>query len=368
VINLIKILHYGLSNNRGGIETYLQKLYTNIDKSKYHFSFINHYGEDIYYYKGFKELGATFYDVVPRNKSIIRNKITLRQLFKNNHFDILHCHMNTLSYIEPILAALNNNCKVIIHSRSSNATNKIITKSLHMINSLLLPKEKIKKLAVSDEAGKWLFGKKSSYTVINNAVDTNKFRFNSKIRKKIRKKLGLKNKFVLGHVGTFLPVKNHSFIIDVFYELKKLKSDSKLLLIGDGYLKSEIVSKVEKLNLTKNIKFLGERENVNEILLAMDFFIFPSTFEGFGNALVEAQATGLPSLVSETISDEAIVLDSCKKMSLSKKPWEWAKFISQSNISCQRNLAYKSIQMAGLSIETEIKKIENVYYSLVNNQ
>ena len=119
MINLIKVLHYGISENRGGIETYLYKLWKNIDRTKFHFDFIDTNLGKPCFYDEFREMGSRFFKITPRKKSLYKNKKDLEKLFKEEKFDILHCHLNTFSYIEPIKIALKYKCKVIIHSRNS---------------------------------------------------------------------------------------------------------------------------------------------------------------------------------------------------------------------------------------------------------
>jgi len=363
---MIKILHYGISTNMGGIETYLLKIYKKIDKSKIHFDFIDMNVEKPCFYDEFKEMGSKFHKIVPRNKSIIKNFILLRKLFKDEKFDILHCHLNTLSYVLPIYLALEAGCKVIVHSRNSKVSKRLITRILHKINYILLPKKKIKLVAVSGLAGKWLFGKNTKVDIINNGIDIEKFRFNSASRNQIRTELECSNNFIVGHIGVFVDVKNHEYIIKVLEELIKVKTNTILVLIGTGPLKKRINDEVDLKNFSEKVIFLNQQVNIDKYLSAMDFLIFPSKFEGFPNVVLEAQTSGLPCLISDKITSEIILLDSCKQLSVSLSPKVWAqKIIQMSNNKYERKYVAQEIKKLGYSVEEEIEKIEKIYNTLL---
>ncbi|WP_226675674.1 glycosyltransferase [Rossellomorea aquimaris] len=362
---MIRILHYGLSSNRGGIETYLNKLWNNIDRSTFKFDFIDTNIEKPCFYDEFKGLGSNFYKITHRNISISKNKRDLENLFKQESFDILHCHLNTLSYIEPVLIALNHGCEVIVHSRSSGASNSLVTNLLHYYHSIVLPKNKIKKVAVSNLAGKWLFGKTTNFQTINNGVDINKFKFNSDNRERLRRELNIEDKFVVGNVGAFLPAKNHGFILKIFKELIQIKPEAILLLIGTGPLKKEVQNLVYEMNLQEKVYFLGIREDIPELLSAMDFFLFPSIFEGFPNAVLEAQTSGLPCLISDVITDEVVLSKECIRLPLNLPTENWVNNILNFNMFSNRDQGSIAVEQTGYSVKDEIKKVEKLYYSVL---
>ena len=179
-------------------------------------------------------------------------------------------------------------------------------------------------LACSKEAGEWLFGN-TQFIVLNNGIDVSKYVFNQNIREEYRKILGFSDELVLGHVGRFSNQKNHNFLIDIFYEIIKINKKSKLILIGTGELENEIKEKVESLSLKEKVIFLGARADVNKIMQAMDVFILPSLFEGLPVVGVEAQASGLPCIISDTVSKDVKITDSVLQISLSLPPEEWGK-------------------------------------------
>ena len=198
---MINILYYGLSDNAGGIERYLFRIATHLNKKEFCINFIDEHEGNLCYKKELEQLGAKFYSVVPRRQNPLKNKRQIKELFQKNHFDILHCNINTLSYIEPIMQALRAGCKVIVHSRNSGNNERFLTRFLHKMHFIMLPKKRIIPIAVSQEAGEWLFGKRGIFTVYHNGIDIEKFRFQEDARKRIRTELKLENKIVLGHVG-----------------------------------------------------------------------------------------------------------------------------------------------------------------------
>ena len=362
---MIEILQYGLSKNRGGIETYLLKIWEHIDHDQFHFSFIDTTpdGEQPCFFNELKESGCDFYKITPRSKSIRKNRKDLETLFQNKHFDILHFNVNTMSYITPVYVALKNECKVIIHSRNAqSAQKKRITKIMHYINRFLSNTMDINRIAVSGKAGEWLFGN-SSFRVFNNGIDVEKFRYRKDYRAIHRNNIS-DDTIVIGNVGAFLPAKNHKFIIDIFENVIK-KRNAVLWLIGEGKNREEIEEYVDQKGLSKQVTFWGNRQDINTIYSAMDVLLFPSLYEGFPNVVLESQCEGLPCLISSVITDEVCITDQVKKMDLSKDANEWAnqllKLYDRCSV-CEREKSFLEIDEKGFSVDKEIKRLEEYYY------
>ena len=196
---------------------------------------------------------------------------------------------------------------------------------------------------------------------MKNAIDTNKFIYNKDIRRQKRKELNIENKFVVGHVGRFHPQKNHDFIIDIFKELNEKRKNSVLLLVGDGELRQSIENKVKELNLLDKVIFTGVRDDIPELLQSMDVFVFPSLYEGLPVTLIEAQATGLPCIVSDTITHEAIISSNIQSVSLQKSAEEWAdKILLIDNGSNRENAAIEIIN-SGFDVNEIAKMLIDFY-------
>ncbi|QEA40057.1 glycosyltransferase family 1 protein [Pistricoccus aurantiacus] len=364
---MINILHYGLSENMGGIETYLYKISSSIDKKEFSFGFIDNNEGPPCFYKELSDFGFDFHKVTSRKKSIVKNRNETDSLLKNGDFDILHCHFNTLSYIYPVISAMKNNVKVIVHSRNAGTSKSLKTNALHYLNSLVLPKDRIKRLAVSEDAGKWLFGKKSDFEIINNGVDIERFSYDDAARKNLRREFGVKDdEFLIGNVGAFLPAKNHNFLVDFFRRFLTVKKKSKLILVGDGSLKKSIEEKAEKLGISESIIFSGVRSDADRIYSAMDLFVFPSLYEGFGSAVLEAQTSGLPCLISSNTPKDVIVLKNCYQLDLSLGIDHWVRSAEAIDAFFDRSSASSEIEQAGYSVESEIKRLENIYVSALS--
>lgn len=361
---MIKILHYGLSMFSGGIETYLVKLWENIDHDLYQFSFVDLYEGKACFRERLEKDGCQFYNITHRRKSFYRNWKDWHQLLKKTDIDIIHCHFNTLSDIMPVLIGLQYKKRVIVHSRNSKMVDSTLTNIMHKINFLLLPRNKIKMVAVSEKAGNWLFGKNANFKIINNGLNLQRFHFDGEKRKQLRVQYHMEDKFVIGHVGVFLPVKNHQFIIRIFKEVLKGKPNAKLLFLGDGPLKNQIQNYAVELGLADSIIFLGQRTDVEDWYSVMDVLVFPSQFEGFPNVILEAQATGLPCVMSDVITQEVMVTDLCECVSLEQTEYEWAKCILQKGTQFNQNnrAKYKTIiKEKKLDVESEIMKLDLLY-------
>jgi len=194
---------------------------------------------------------------------------------------------------------------------------------------------------------------------LNNAVDTDKFRFNEEVRNNIRRKLDVEGKKVIGHVGRFNPQKNHEFLIDVFNEIYKKDKDIVLLLVGDGYLKEKIEEKVNKLGLDKSVKFLGVREDISELMQAMDLFLFPSQFEGLAVVMVEAQAAGLKVITSTGVTKESDITNNVEFIELSKGAEYWADIIINSDFKKKDSI--KMMISKGYDSTNNVKWLSDFY-------
>lgn len=370
----MRILHYGLSAHLGGIETYLYKLYKNIDREEYQFDFLVVGDEEPCFYNEFSEMGSNFYFATPASKNPFKNKKEIFNHIKSQNFDVIHCHLNSLSNIEIVKAGIKHRIPTIVHSRNAGLGLKTIYKYLHSINRFLLPKNSLELLAVSDLAGEWMFGKTKEFTVINNGIDVNQYQFDLLQRQEVRRELGLDDQYTIVNVGALREQKNHFFLLDVFKEVLREHENATLLLVGEGKLREKIQRKILELNLEDNVFLLGNRPDVNKILSASDFFLFPSLFEGFPNAVLEAQTAGLPCLISDTITKEVCVSSDCEYLSIKKTPKEWAlKILDQIKLTKKLELGdynknrvekSKKVKERKLDVESEIIKIQNIYRSL----
>ncbi len=296
----IRILQIGMHNQIGGVETYLYNYYKNINKNKIQFDFINSY-DSLCFEDDLKDMGANIYKVPNFKKNPIGFYRSIKKIIQHNNYQIVHINMLSAANILPVLAAKKSKAKhIIVHSHNNDTPTGFLRKALDKINKKVLLKNATDFFACSDLAGQWMFGN-HKFTIIENAIDLTKFKPNKDIRKRIRKELKVEDKFVIGHIGRFSYQKNHEFLIDVFNEVQKKIKNAVLLLIGTGELEQKIKNKVNDLKLNDKVIFFGTTDKVNEYFNAMDLFVLPSRFEGFGIVAIEAQATKIKTILSTNV-------------------------------------------------------------------
>jgi len=354
---MIEILIEGMTNNNGGKETYIVNIFDVFDKSKFHFSFIA-YDEKIAYEDHLIESGASVIHIAPRYKGIAKFRSNLNDVFNSFKYDVLWAHKTTLSSCEIVEIAKRHKVPVrMIHSHSSSNMGGILTMILHSINKWSIRNWANVYLACSTDAAKWFYGKKDC-RIVKNGINVERFRFNGATRERIRKELGIENDFVIGHVGRFSAEKNHRKLINVFYEIHKTKPETKLILCGDGEERNQIENQIHNLKLNDSIILLGVIDNVDEVMQALDAFVMPSLFEGLPFALLEAQASGLNCIVSDTVNRDADIIPGNKFISLDSEDSIWANSILSIDSNLDRNNAADVIRNNGFDIINCSKEIQ----------
>ena len=359
-MNKKTVLHVLGGFNYGGAETFIINLYRNIDREKVKFDVLirDSYNPQI---EEFEKLGGGVYKIASFPKHIVKSAVECRKFFMDNgyKYDAVHIHANALIYIFPILYAKKYNCKnIILHSHNTKSKSASL---LHKINRFWLKKVDVC-LACGIDAGKWVFGK-PSFQVINNGIDAERYRFNYTVSQDKRRELGFtEDNFVIGHVGRFAAQKNHKFLVDIFESVHNLNSKSKLLLVGNGELKNEVEDLLKSKGLLQETIFLSNRTDVPELLQAMDVFLFPSLYEGLSIALIEAQAAGLPCLISDTIDPRSAICDQVKILSLKQPAEEWAQEVeNQKKTEIDRSRAILDVDKSGYNIRHTAKMMEKIY-------
>jgi len=359
---MINVLFVGVSDKLGGIETFVINTYRKINKEIIQIDFIK-YTKNICFEDEFIQNGSKIYYIPPRKK-ILKHYLYLFYFFyKNRNYHIVHYHINTASCISAIIFAKIFKIKVVVHSHNTlNPSLKTITGLLHYFNKLVLYYLPVTKLACSISAGNQTFKNKYFEFVIN-GIELSKFYFNKDKRKFIRDQLKLENNFVIGHIGNFKTEKNHEFLIDIFNLYNKENPSSKLILVGDGFLKSFIQKKVITLGLNDSVLFLGVRKDIQDLLNGFDLFILPSTAEGLPFVLVEAQASGLQCLVSNNVPKDVFITNQVHSLSLNDSLHHWTKKIYElskyERIDNSSNLALKKFD-----ISNTVFYLENLYNKL----
>jgi len=319
---------------RCGLENRLMDIYRNIDRTNIQFDFLTFRKESGYFDEEIKSLGGKVYYANPLTLPGVCSGRVNRELssffLKHTEYKIVHTHLNQWCGVV-LKSAKHANVPVrIAHSRNSygNINIKNITRNIIKLST---NRYATHKFAVSQKAGNWLFGKKAinsgKVTIWPNAIDCGKFRYNTKSREKMRSELGLTDAFTLIHVGRLNIQKNHLFLIDIFDNLINKVPNSKLLLVGDDQMHGQCQKYASKKRSANNIKFLGARSDIADLLQAGDVFVFPSLYEGFPGAVLEAQASGLPCVISDTVTNEVCLTDNIVQLPVNQGIDIWVKKI-----------------------------------------
>ncbi len=296
-----------------------------------------------------------------------------KKLFTDNHYDIVHCH---LPFFSGIVLFAAKQCGVkkrvahahfsqpytdtAIYSRKKQAIAVVYRKVMRLFLKLFCNV----KIACGQEAGEFLYGKREFRRhgiILNNGILTEDFQYNPKVRSEVRQELGIsEDAVVLGHIGQLYSVKNQGFIIDIFKEFLKYNENAYLLLIGDGTDREMLEQKITVLQLNDRVKMLGLRSDANRLYQAMDCFVFPSLHEGFPLTLIEAQASKLPCVVSDAVTEKTKLNENIAFMSIKKTPEDWCQKILEL-LKIDRSTVDNSNVIQNFDIKSVTKQLEQIY-------
>lgn len=355
----IRILNLFTIMNRGGAETMVMNYYRKIDRTKVQFDFMVHRQERGAYDDEIEALGGRIYRMCPIYPNNFGKYKKMLKAFFDEHteYKIIHSHMSELGCYA-FLEAEKHGVKVKI----CHAHNAPVKESMNLKEKgQLLFRNYFKKKMLphtdhlficGEEAGNWLYGEKNKdrFVMMNNAVDAQKFRFSPVARKEMRNGLDLDDKFVILNVGRFNLQKNHSFILDIFKEIKTAHEKSVLLLAGNGTLENEIREKCARLGLEDSVRFLGLRDDIDRILQCADVFLFPSLYEGLPVTMVEAQSSGIKCFISDAIPQQCVLTEDVTALSLESGAKHWAEEILPLSEGYDRKDRYTDMVKANFDI------------------
>lgn len=361
---MIKILHVVGIMHFAGLETMIMNYYRNIDRNRFSFDFVVHSPKEGDYDKEIESLGGRIYHApVFRWYDHREYSKWWKALLSEQKYDIIHSHNGGGAYVFfPI--ARKYGVKTILHSHTD-----VKKRSLKFyLNKCRLNKAcdfSTKFFACSESAGHYMF-KKREFTIINNAIDQKKFEYNAALRDKVRKNLGLNDDvFLIGCVGRLCMIKNPFFSLKVFFEFKKRNTNAQLIFLGSGEMEAELKRNVSLLGLNDCVMILPAQKNVNEFYMAMDCLLFPSLFEGLGMVAIEAQAAGLPVIMSDRVPQVAAI-DNYKRISLDAPIHDWIDALSfyENNNRCAGDK--KKIAELGFDIGLEAKFLMKEYEKILD--
>ena len=363
---MIKVLQIGMCSTLGGIESYLINYTRHIDRKKIRFDFISMESDKLCFQDELISYGCNVYKLPNYKKNPIKYICELVKIIKKNKYDVVHYNMNSAVFLYPLISAKIANVKVrIAHAHNSSNDKGIIKSIIHNINRHLIPIFANDFFACSQKAGKWFFSNKilksKSFYIINNGIDVDKFKFDENKRNLIREKLKIKNdEILIGHVGRFYKQKNHVFLINILEKTKEINKKIKLVLIGNGPLKNEIINTVNKLNLQEWVIFLEPVDNIYEYYNAFDIFILPSLYEGLPLVGVEAQCSGCLCLFSDNITKELKITKNVEYISLNSME-KWKERILHLDFN---DIDRNSVKLYDYDIKNNAKKLAQIYITL----
>jgi glycosyltransferase involved in cell wall biosynthesis len=366
--HVLRVLQVGMTRNLGGIETYLIEQFRHLDKSKIDYDFVNITGEySICYEDEILASGSKIFKVVSRHKNPLLHYWQWFNILLQHKgvYDVIVLNTNSLEYVFPLVLGKVFGIPVrVIHSHNSGFENKqgLARRLLVGMNKKLLAWSANLRFACSQFAGQWMF-KDNPYHVIYNAIDIHKYDADLIVREETRNALGLHTELTLLHVGRFSYQKNHSFLLDIFKEVHSIQPDSVLLLVGDTTEESEFLTEVKRkikaYGLEHVVRLLGRRDDVNKIMQAADVLVMPSFFEGLTVVGIEAQASDLSLLLSDTVTKELELLPSTQFISLDAGAKAWAEVIVNSKQHNRRS-RYEELKAAGYDIGFETERVEKL--------
>lgn len=356
---------FGMSSYPGGIENYIVNYFCHpsFPSDRIHVDFIT-YEDSIAYEDRLTEKGYHVYRVPHLKKNPIGYFQKIRAIAKDNNYDAVYVNMLTAANALPVFIAKQLKVNsIILHAHASSTISGALRRTLHNINKGWCNKSATLRFACSDEAGAWLFDN-DEYTVIPNAIDPDRFTPSTQRRNIVRSKYGITDDTLLiGHIGRFATEKNHAFMVDVLKAILDSGNHAKLMFVGDGYTKDAVQQKVKDDGLADSVIFVGTSSETERYYPAFDVFLFPSTFEGFGMAALEAQSCGVLCYCSDTLSPYLNVSGKNISLSLRETPRYWAIEIVNHPIVDSKEMN-QAIRQSSFNIENQIRKLSESLESL----
>ena len=362
----VRVLQVLGGTSLGGAESRVMDSYRHLDRSRIQFDFCVHSQEEGFFDKEIESLGGHIYRV-PRFQVVnwLAYRKAWKDLFREHPgYVAVHGHMTSTASIYLPIAKAAGVPLTIAHARSAGVDPGLKGAMTRFLRRNLGKKADVC-LTCSHLAGEAVFGEKmvaaGRVTTVPNAIDAREFAFSEKKRKQKRAELEIgEQEFVIGHVGRFGHMKNHAFLLDVFAEICRKVPDSRLLLVGEGGLMDSVREKAASLGLSDRVIFTGNQAQVADFYMAMDFFVFPSIFEGLPGSVIEAQAAGLRCLVSDSVTDEVLITPLAQAHSLSDKASVWAQNVLERR-SYEREQMEQAIKEAGFDVSDQVKFLEKLY-------
>lgn len=355
-----RVLHIVPVMDRAGQETFIMNVYRSIDRDAVQFDFLalstdreGDYDEEI------RDLGGRILHARGKHLGIRDSRRDIARVVREGGYRIIHRHYQNATMVHELLAARAGGAVCLIaHSHNSDSANHV----LHRLCRPFLYRSADWHLACSEAAGQWMFGNRP-YDVIANGIDSELFRFDPEHRAAKRRELELGDGLVVGHIGRLNRVKNQGFLLRAFQQLLTREPDAQLLLIGSGEDEADLRQQARALELGDAVHFLGIRSDIVGLLMAMDVFVMPSLYEGLPVTLIEAQATGLPCVISDTVTRDVQLIPELSFLSLDESARTWAQ-VARNEARRPRRDTREEIRSHGFDIHGVTERLRGIYESV----
>lgn len=357
-----RILVYGMTDNKGGIEAYLVNYLKKLAVgNKVTFDFVTDY-KDIAYKDLLGELNCNIYYIPSRRENLLSHMKALRKIIKD-HTEYTCAYFNILSASEAFtilsLAGISR-IKIVVHSHNSSVKSIVRHRLLRPFLNLMADD----RLACSSEAGVFMFGnkymRKNKVKIVHNAIETSQYIASDEIRQMIRTEFGLEDRLVVGHVGRLCYQKNTLFLLEIYKRVLEIHPESFLLLVGEGEDRELVERKIKEEGIADHVILTGMRSDVAHLLQAMDVFVLPSRFEGLPVVGIEAQAAGLHCVFADTFTKESDITGNVTFLSLQTPINEWAETVIRLSKKQRDNMEIV-IKKMGYDIQLEAYKLEEYF-------
>lgn len=362
----IRVLHYVPGFDHGGIESRLLDWFRNVNREILQFDVLVQTSLDNPMIRELEALGGEVFSVSrfhPRHLGQLHRDLRLF-FMKQEPYDAVHCHSLETSFLVMNMAKSAGVSRRILHARARSFATQSLIPARRLMKYLSV-RAATDFFACSEEAGDFMTDDihwhKPDVTVVRNGFQADEFRFDSDVRRDVRTELGLGDAFVVMTVGRLSAVKNQSFLVDVFSEIARRRPTVKLLVVGEGPMRSALETQVRELGLSHHVLLVGQRRDVQRLMQAADVFVLPSLYEGFGTAAVEAQAAGLPSVVSTGVPASVRATDLLKRLPLVEGTARWADEILGAELGDGRRDTFDEIQAAGFNAAGTARFLEQFY-------
>lgn len=365
---MIRLLCLVSAMNAGGAETFLMKIYRKLDRTRFQMDFCVNVKERAFYDDEIESLGGRIYYVPPKTSNLREYGRKLRKLIQDNGYKhILRITSNGLGFLDCRIAKKAGATRCVVRSSNSADAEGLAAVVAHRIGRLLFSKYIDVKIAPSDLAAKYTFGSKAyaqgEVCILHNGLDVDAFAFHESDRRAVREEWNIADDVqLLGHIGRFMKQKNHRFLIDVFSDYHKAHPNAKLLLVGDGEEADEIRQLVAGRGLAASVIFAGVRNDIPKLMSAMDALLLPSLYEGMPNVVIEAQANGLPCVISDTITREANVTGLVSYLPITEGPAQWIAGV-ESAVETGRLSTKAVMTKKGYDIDSVVRQFEEFCFS-----